>query len=64
MSWNLNWSNWSDFAAMGGYGGFVWGSFGVTALVLLIECLALRSRRRAAIGALEETSMQELRNET
>ena len=28
------WSSWSDFLAMGGYGLYVWGSFGVTALVM------------------------------
>ncbi|ODU10281.1 MAG: heme exporter protein CcmD [Rubrivivax sp. SCN 71-131] len=31
---------------MGGYGLYVWGSFGVTALALLMELLALRGRRR------------------
>lgn len=56
MSWNLNWSSWSDFAAMGGYAGFVWGSFGVTAVVVVIEAFAVRARRRAAISALEEES--------
>jgi heme exporter protein D len=39
----------SEFLAMGGYGIFVWGSYGVTALVLAIELLALRARRRAAV---------------
>ena len=40
----MNWSNWSEFAAMGGYGAYVWGSFGVTALVITGEMLALRAR--------------------
>ncbi|GAB1390238.1 MAG: hypothetical protein AMXMBFR78_25010 [Rubrivivax sp.] len=40
------WSNVSDFLAMGGYGLYVWGAFGVTALALLVELLALRGRRR------------------
>jgi heme exporter protein D len=40
------WSSASDFLAMGGYGLYVWGSFGVTALALLMELLALRGRRR------------------
>jgi len=38
-----------DYFAMGGYGFYVWGSFGGTALVVLIEVLALRARRRAAL---------------
>jgi heme exporter protein D len=43
----LYWSSWADFIAMGGYGLYVWGSFGVTALVLLTELWMLRLRRRA-----------------
>jgi len=43
---NLYWSSWSEFLAMGGYGLYVWGSFGVTAVVLLAEVLALRARHR------------------
>ena len=48
MNLNLNWASWSDFLAMGGYGLYVWGSFGVTALVLLIEVGSLSFRRKAA----------------
>ena len=47
MNLNLNWASWSDFVAMGGYGLYVWGSFGVTALVLLIEVGSLAARRKA-----------------
>jgi heme exporter protein D len=37
---------------MGGYGLYVWGSYGVTALVMLLEpWLAARRRRRAAAQA-------------
>lgn len=46
---NLNWQNWSDFWAMGGYGLYVWGSFGVTAAVILGELLALRARHRTLV---------------
>lgn len=38
-----------DYLAMNGYGFYVWGSYGVTALVLLIEVLALHARRRHAV---------------
>ena len=41
------WGSFSEFAAMGGYGLYVWGSFGVTALVLAGEMVALRTRRKA-----------------
>jgi len=43
----MNWSNLSEFAAMGGYGVYVWGSFGVTAGVMLVEMFSLRARRKA-----------------
>ena len=38
----------SDMLAMGGHGFFVWGAYGVTAIALVIELVALRARRRAA----------------
>ena len=38
----------SEFFAMGGYGLYVWGAYGVTALVIVGELVALRARRRAA----------------
>jgi heme exporter protein D len=39
----------SEFFAMGGYAFYVWGSFGMTALVLVVELLAVRARRRRAL---------------
>ena len=42
---NFNWASWSDFLAMGGYGLYVWGSFGVSAVVMAGEVIALRARR-------------------
>jgi heme exporter protein D len=44
---NLVWQNWSDFLAMGGYGLYVWGSFAVTAAVMLGEVWSVRAARRA-----------------
>jgi heme exporter protein D len=44
---NLFWNSWSEFFAMGGYGLYVWGSFGVTAAVMLGEVWALAVKRRA-----------------
>ena len=38
----MNWSSWQAFADMGGHARFVWGSFGVVALGLLIEWVQLR----------------------
>jgi heme exporter protein D len=39
----------TEFFAMGGYAFYVWGAYGVTALVLVVEVLALRGRRKAAL---------------
>ena len=50
----MNWSNWSEFAAMGGYGLYVWGSFGMCALVVTVELVSLAFRRRALATASAE----------
>ena len=39
------WNSWSDFWAMGGYGVYVWGSFGVTAALMLIEMVWVKQAR-------------------
>ncbi len=44
----MNWKSFGDFVAMGGYGFYVWGSYLVTAVLIVAEILALRMRRRAA----------------
>ncbi|MGD8956890.1 MAG: heme exporter protein CcmD [Chromatiaceae bacterium] len=36
----------AEFFHMGGYALYVWGSFGVTALLMIAEPLILRSRAR------------------
>ena len=43
----MNWSSWAEFFAMGGYGFYVWGSFGMTAVVIVGELVSLRVRRKA-----------------
>jgi heme exporter protein D len=40
----------SEFFAMGGYALYVWGSFGVTALLMVVEPIMVRQRRKAAIS--------------
>ena len=37
----------AEFFHMGGYGLYVWGSFGVTLLLMVIEPILLKGRRRA-----------------
>lgn len=41
-----NWNSVAEFLHMGGYGLYVWGSFGMCALVLLLEQVAVGQRRR------------------
>lgn len=37
-----------DLLHLGGYGAFVWGSYGMLALAIVIELIALRRRRARA----------------
>jgi len=39
----------TTFLMMGGYGWYVWISYGVTALVIAVELLMLRARRRQTL---------------
>jgi heme exporter protein D len=48
--------NWSEFFAMGGYGLYVWGSYGMAALVLAFNVLAARQREKNVRRELEETT--------
>jgi len=50
----LHWASLDDFLAMGGYGLYVWGSFGVTALVIALELWGLRLRRKALASETDE----------
>ena len=40
----------SEFFAMNGYGFYVWSAYAVTALVLVVELVTLRSRRRSVLA--------------
>ena len=48
----MNWNSLSEFLEMGGYAFYVWGSFGVTALAMVIEPLLIRKRRRDILRTL------------
>ncbi len=41
------WESWDAFWAMGGYGLYVWGSFGVTAVVIAADIWLVAARRKA-----------------
>ena len=42
----MQWNSVSEFFAIGGYAFYVWGSFGATALVMAVESLLIRGRRK------------------
>ncbi len=45
----MQWLSVADFLNMGGYALYVWGSFGVTALVLIAEVWQVRAKRRETL---------------
>jgi len=46
----MRWETWSDFWFMGGYGLYVWGSMGMTALLLLLEIWQARVAHMNALA--------------
>ena len=45
----MNWGSLDNFLAMGGYGLYVWGSYGVTLVVIVVELILLARRKRSAV---------------
>lgn len=50
----MQWNSAGEFFAMGGYGFYVWGSFGVTALVVAAELWLLRAKRLQTLAELRQ----------
>ena len=50
----MNWNSATEFFAMGGYGVYVWGSYGVVALWMLVEPVLAARRLRSALEAASE----------
>lgn len=44
--------NWAEFFAMKGYGFYVWGSYGLTLLVFIIEIALVRHKRKITLQQL------------
>ena len=55
----MQWNSASEFFAMGGYAYYVWGSFGATALVMVVESMMIRARRNAIVHSLKSQSLDE-----
>ncbi|MFN0303997.1 MAG: heme exporter protein CcmD [Burkholderiales bacterium] len=45
----MKWQSIEHFLSMGGYGLYVWGSYGATIVVALVEIALLRKRVRSAL---------------
>jgi heme exporter protein D len=56
----MNWNSATEFWAMGGYGLYVWGSFGVTALVLVFEVIeAMHHHKHTCEGLRKQSAVQD-----
>jgi heme exporter protein D len=49
-----------EFFAMGGYAGYVWGSYGATALLVAVEIFGVLARRRRACAEAQATAPDNL----
>ena len=58
----IHWASFSDFIAMGGYGFYVWGSFGLTALIMIVEPIVVARNRKTTIARLKRQLRAETRN--
>jgi heme exporter protein D len=45
----MQWNSVSEFLDMGGYALYVWGSFGISALVVVAEIWQVRAKRREVL---------------
>jgi heme exporter protein D len=46
------WASLGEFLAMGGYATYVWGSYAVVLIAIVLEIVVLRQRRRRAFEQL------------
>ena len=51
----MQWNSFQDFWHMGGYALYVWGSFGLTAAIVVVEVALVRARRQRVLQDLRET---------
>lgn len=61
----MYWNSFADFLAMGKHGVYVWGSFVVMALVMIVEpILIVRSRKQLAERLRRQYRAEQLERET
>jgi heme exporter protein D len=55
----MYWNSFSEFLAMGNHGVYVWGSVGVTALLMILEPILLIQGRKSLISRLKRQFLAE-----
>jgi heme exporter protein D len=55
----MNWESPAAFFAMGGYALYVWGSFGVCAILLIVEPILAAKRRTSILCSLRRERLAE-----
>ena len=49
----MRWNDWAEFWVMGGYALYVWGSVGVTVLLMLIEVWVAKRQHLQTLSMLQ-----------
>lgn len=57
----MHWNSVAEFWAMGGYAGYVWWSFGLTVVFMLIEPLLIVRQRGSLVSRLKRLYRAEQR---
>ena len=60
---SIHWNSFGEFLAMGGYGLYVWGSFGLTAAIMLVEPIMAVRNRKNLVGRLKRQARAERNKE-
>jgi len=55
----MEWASWSEFWDMGGYGLYVWGSYVIFFVAILIEIILLRRGRSETLKRLKRLQQWE-----
>ena len=55
----MQWSSLNEFLNMGGYAAYVWGSYGMCALLIVAELVSARARRTRAVAEARRQAARE-----
>ena len=58
----IYWNSFSDFLHMGGYGLYVWGSFGVTVAIMVVEPILVARNGKTTLSRLKRQLRAEARS--